>query len=297
MTDRSRYLQSFLNLIANEVRNGLREIPENWEGIQAVTAALDSFEHEALLDPRGAGTRAAFDHLKEYSRRFCPSIYPEVLDGAYNAIRNAPESESEAESRAERQRAYRNDMLRQYAAMAQGQSASEQWNNWRSIRDLMGVRNLYSINNDEAEKRALELLVSNLSKTQRNEWEQNKWFHVVGSSSKRTYRIHDARQLNILELTKKGEPKCTWCFLPSGGVAKGDVLLAQKVSLETDEKEALKVANRFGPEVCYGRGYSRSPVDDSLDAYAYLQVTSSQRVNPLFSGGSIQNAVNRLFGR
>jgi hypothetical protein len=35
-----------------------------------------------------------------------------------------------------------------------------------------------------------------------------------------------------------------WCFEPQGGLAPGDVLLAQKIALETMEREALAVANR-----------------------------------------------------
>ncbi len=36
-----------------------------------------------------------------------------------------------------------------------------------------------------------------------------------------------------------------WCFAPKGYLVAGDVMLAQKIALETDERGALAVANRF----------------------------------------------------
>jgi len=38
-----------------------------------------------------------------------------------------------------------------------------------------------------------------------------------------------------------------WCFVPSGFLVPGDVMLAQKIALETDERGALGLANRFPP--------------------------------------------------
>jgi hypothetical protein len=38
-----------------------------------------------------------------------------------------------------------------------------------------------------------------------------------------------------------------WCFVPSGSLVAGDVMLAQKVALEAFECEALAVAKRFVP--------------------------------------------------
>jgi hypothetical protein len=35
-----------------------------------------------------------------------------------------------------------------------------------------------------------------------------------------------------------------WCFAPEGRLAVGDVLLAQKIALETMEIKALEIANR-----------------------------------------------------
>jgi hypothetical protein len=37
------------------------------------------------------------------------------------------------------------------------------------------------------------------------------------------------------------------CFMPLGRLVAGDVILAQKIALETDERSALKVANGISP--------------------------------------------------
>jgi hypothetical protein len=36
-----------------------------------------------------------------------------------------------------------------------------------------------------------------------------------------------------------------WCFVPKDNLVAGDVMLAQKIALETDERGALAVARNF----------------------------------------------------
>ena len=48
-------------------------------------------------------------------------------------------------------------------------------------------------------------------------------------------------------MDEAGDPKMGWCFVPKGYLVPGDVMLAQKIALETDELNALAVANRFPP--------------------------------------------------
>jgi hypothetical protein len=38
-----------------------------------------------------------------------------------------------------------------------------------------------------------------------------------------------------------------WCFVPRDPLVAGDVMLAQKIALETDEQGALALANNFTP--------------------------------------------------
>ena len=50
---------------------------------------------------------------------------------------------------------------------------------------------------------------------------------------------------DIDELGNDGAPIAVWCFGPVGNLPLGDVMLTQKLALETNEQAALAVANRF----------------------------------------------------
>jgi hypothetical protein len=50
--------------------------------------------------------------------------------------------------------------------------------------------------------------------------------------------------MNVHELDSAGRMVAQWCFAPQGQLVVGDVSLAQKVALETMEREALAAANR-----------------------------------------------------
>lgn len=54
---------------------------------------------------------------------------------------------------------------------------------------------------------------------------------------------------NVLELNAHGQPKTGWCFVPERSLAAGDVMLAQKIALETDEMAVLALANRFSAKL------------------------------------------------
>jgi hypothetical protein len=49
--------------------------------------------------------------------------------------------------------------------------------------------------------------------------------------------------MNIHELDTDGDTVAQWCFAPEGKLATGDVLLAQKIALETMEQQVLALAN------------------------------------------------------
>jgi hypothetical protein len=38
---------------------------------------------------------------------------------------------------------------------------------------------------------------------------------------------------NVYELDDAGRPKVAWCFLPNGRLVAADIMLAQKIALET----------------------------------------------------------------
>jgi hypothetical protein len=96
----------------------------------------------------------------------------------------------------------------------------------------------------ETEARALTLLKEWLSPKQRACYERFQYFDVVGSDTGTRYRIHHGTQTNIEELSHTGQRVCKWCFVPEGNLVAGDVMLAQKIALETNERGALSVAHR-----------------------------------------------------
>jgi hypothetical protein len=95
-----------------------------------------------------------------------------------------------------------------------------------------------------AEQKAVRLLKEWLSPAQLAQYEREGHFEVTGSHSGRRYNIRQGRQANIVELDEHGERVASWCFAPEGTLAIGDIMLAQKIALETNESAALIVANR-----------------------------------------------------
>jgi hypothetical protein len=92
--------------------------------------------------------------------------------------------------------------------------------------------------------RGLRLLRSWLSTEQLAQFDAHRYFDVVGNQSGKRYRIHFGVSVNIHELDRSGDPTIGWCFAPKGALVPGDVMLAQKIALETDEYWALAIANR-----------------------------------------------------
>jgi hypothetical protein len=98
------------------------------------------------------------------------------------------------------------------------------------------------------EQRGQKLLREWLSPEQLTQFERRKYFEVIGSYTGKQYRIKFGRELNVFELDESGLIRTGWCFVPSDPtLATGDVVLAQKVALETNELDALAVARKFTP--------------------------------------------------
>jgi hypothetical protein len=96
----------------------------------------------------------------------------------------------------------------------------------------------------EADQKARALLRRWLSPAQLEQYEKMGYFEVVGSDSGKRYRIRRYSQMNIEELDERGVRVAVWCFVPKGNLPVGDVMLAQKIALETEERAALAIANR-----------------------------------------------------
>jgi hypothetical protein len=97
----------------------------------------------------------------------------------------------------------------------------------------------------ESEASGLELLMEWLSPEQFAQYDAKSYFEVTGCHSGKQYRISHGTSMNVYELDGAGRPRVGWCFAPKGYLVAGDVMLAQKIALETDERGALAVANIF----------------------------------------------------
>jgi hypothetical protein len=97
------------------------------------------------------------------------------------------------------------------------------------------------------EGRSLRLLRQWLSSAQRAQFAEKGYFEVVGGETGKHYRIYPGTATNVCEVDEKGRPKLGLCFLPRGELPIGDVMLSQKIALESCESHVLAVARRFAP--------------------------------------------------
>jgi hypothetical protein len=112
-------------------------------------------------------------------------------------------------------------------------------------RQVHALRARYREIEDVRQVRGLTLLREWLSPEQRAQFDASKCFDVVGCDSGRRYRIRHGTGTNVYEIDDAGRPLVGWCFVPLGQLVAGDVMLTQKIALETNERAALAVANRF----------------------------------------------------
>jgi hypothetical protein len=103
---------------------------------------------------------------------------------------------------------------------------------------------------DNAETRGLTLLREWLSPEQLAQYNAKGYFHVTGCYTGKRYRIHHGTSMNVHEIDHAGWSRVGWCFVPNTYLVAGDVMLAQKIALETDELSALAVAKQFSPAQC-----------------------------------------------
>ena len=96
-----------------------------------------------------------------------------------------------------------------------------------------------------SELRSRKLLRGWLSPEQLAQYDENSYFEVTGCHTGKRYRINQGVGMNVCELDGAGGPRAGWCFVPKDNLVAGDVMLAQKIALETDERGALAVARNF----------------------------------------------------
>ena len=112
------------------------------------------------------------------------------------------------------------------------------------IREVQAVRERYRARFATREERGVSLLRKWLSPEQRAQFDAKRYFDVIGCDSGKRYRIHYGETTNVHEIGDDDLPSVGWCFMPVGSLVAGDVMLAQKIALETSECGALAVANR-----------------------------------------------------
>jgi hypothetical protein len=115
-----------------------------------------------------------------------------------------------------------------------------------SVRVAKAMRDWFEGKNT-AETRGLRLLREWLSPQQLAQYHAKGYFDAVGCDSGKRYRIHYGTSMNVHEIDNDGWARVGWCFVPNTCLVAGDVMLAQKIALETNELDALAVAKQFSP--------------------------------------------------
>jgi hypothetical protein len=112
-------------------------------------------------------------------------------------------------------------------------------------RKIQAWRERERFSEDIRETRGVTLLREWLSPEQQAQFDTGRYFDVIGCDSGKRYRIRYGSATNVHEIDDDGRSIIGWCFVPRGNLVAGDVVLAQKIALETNETGALAVANRF----------------------------------------------------
>jgi hypothetical protein len=89
--------------------------------------------------------------------------------------------------------------------------------------------------------RAREFLLSQLNEEQRAHMLEHNWFLVIGSRSRRSYRIDTHHITANVRRLDDGARLCAHC---NDNLPISDHLLAQKLMIENDEDSFLAIANR-----------------------------------------------------
>jgi hypothetical protein len=117
---------------------------------------------------------------------------------------------------------------------------------------------------DEKQATAIDLMLDWLTPAQQECLTKNKYFEAVGSETKKIYRVYPGHVFNVFEMGKEKKADARWCFQPRDAPYLGDVMLAQKLTIEADEATLFKVANTQSTD-----GY-QSPLGAFSDSNALI---------------------------
>lgn len=94
-----------------------------------------------------------------------------------------------------------------------------------------------------ARRKAFRLLMQNLTLEQRRKYKKNKTIIVTGNDTKTQYRLDYSNYFNVNVLDKQGRAVKRLCAQPMGRMPIEDIMLAQKLMLETLETKFINKAN------------------------------------------------------
>jgi hypothetical protein len=97
----------------------------------------------------------------------------------------------------------------------------------------------------QAVERAKALLIDNLDNEQRAQFTKDRHFIVHSRDRQRRYRVEQGFAGNVKLLRQDGKAIASFCIHPDDRrIPAEDVMLSQKLLLETAEEEFLRIANR-----------------------------------------------------
>lgn len=106
-----------------------------------------------------------------------------------------------------------------------------------------------------AREKARTLLLKLLTTEQKDQLEKLRYFEVIAGASRRRYRIREGIAGNIRLVDPEGREVTQYCCHPAG-LPIEDVMVAQKLQIEHDEEEFLRLANA-SPIPVSGAQYAR----------------------------------------
>lgn len=96
---------------------------------------------------------------------------------------------------------------------------------------------------EEAEQKAEALLLMHLDRKQRKSYQKDHFFEVLSQSGKH-YRVNFFRNRNVLEMDDAKRKVASYCIVPRENIPLADQLLIQKLMLQYQENDFLRIANR-----------------------------------------------------
>ncbi len=133
------------------------------------------------------------------------------------------------------------------AGQALASQRARQQAQWEALREAAARRVEAEVLRDQADKRAEQLLLAHLSPEQQRDWRRAQYFELITKGGR--YRLYKGWAGNVALIGENGAEISRYCIHPREVIPEADNLLAQKLMLELEEAEFLRIANRHPPRV------------------------------------------------